>query len=112
MTWQSGLDQAQGLVISIIGTHAGKGIAAIFERKQADIERAGHTLWAYASWKARPQHVQALTARGPVWVAFVEAATPGAAPPRPGRQSSRGSGRQMACSGRVLTHAWDRSPAN
>jgi hypothetical protein len=45
-------------ILSIIGWHAKEPPIEIVERKAGDIERAGISLWAYQSWKARTEAVQ------------------------------------------------------
>jgi len=78
------LDQALAApecVISVMGDHAGEGIDAIFERKMADIDTAGHTFWVAKSAKARPAQVQSLCTTQAGYVIFVEAATQGGARP-------------------------------
>ena len=68
-------------VVSVMGDHAGEGSAAIFQRKAADIERAGRTLWLVRSPKARPPRVQELCRNGPAFALFVEPARHGGARP-------------------------------
>ena len=47
-------------VISVMGDHAGEGVAAIFRRKIADIQKVALTFWLVKSPKAKPTSVQYL----------------------------------------------------
>lgn len=68
-------------MISVMGDHAGEGVAAIFERKMADIQKATLTFWLMKSPKAKPTVVQNLCAGIPAHVLFVASATSGGARP-------------------------------
>ena len=68
-------------VISVMGAHAGEGADEIFQRKQADIGRAGRTFWLMKSPKARPPHVQELCKAIPGYAIFIEPATKNGARP-------------------------------
>ncbi|OGZ12600.1 MAG: hypothetical protein A3D67_04310 [Candidatus Lloydbacteria bacterium RIFCSPHIGHO2_02_FULL_51_22] len=48
------------LIISVIGPHAGEGIAGIFLRKQQEIKNTGKSYWLIQSHKATTQQVQDL----------------------------------------------------
>jgi hypothetical protein len=66
-------------VISVIGDHAGEGMAPIFKRKIEDIEKMGQTFWVVRSRKAQPAQVQEMSKTEPVYVVFVGPATKGGA---------------------------------
>jgi hypothetical protein len=68
-------------VVSVMGDHAGEGVNTIFNRKKADIERTGKTLWLMRSPKSRPTHVQRICTTLPAFTIFVEPATKGGARP-------------------------------
>ena len=68
-------------IVSVIGEHAGEDSDAIFDRKQADIERMGKTFWLIRSPKARPSQVQGICKTIPAYTIFVEPATKGGARP-------------------------------
>lgn len=72
---------ASRCVISVIGDHAGEGVAAIFQRKMADIRKANVTFWLVKSPKAKPTLVQNLCGGRPAYVLFVAPATMGGARP-------------------------------
>ena len=46
------------LVISVIGSHAGEGIKAIFDRKKKEVADTGLCYWLIKSFKARTERVQ------------------------------------------------------
>jgi hypothetical protein len=71
----------QQCVISVIGSHAGEGIEAIFERKKADIEQTGRTFWLVRSPKAKPAQVQGICRTTPTYTMFIEPSTRGGARP-------------------------------
>ena len=68
-------------VISVMGDHAGEGVATIFRRKITDIDRTGKTFWLIKSPKARPLQVQKICRVIPAYTIFVEPATKGGARP-------------------------------
>lgn len=68
-------------IISIMGDHAGEGVATIFERKIEDITKCEVTFWLIKSPKAKPDLVQKMCRANPVYVLFVEPATKGGARP-------------------------------
>lgn len=68
-------------VVSVMGDHAGEATAAIFDRKIADIERAGVTFWLMRSPKSRPPQVHEICRPFPTYAIFVEPATKGGARP-------------------------------
>ena len=68
-------------VISVMGEHAGEGVAAIFHRKAADIGLSGKTFWLMKSPKARPPQVQEICKTIPAYAIFVEPAIRGGARP-------------------------------
>lgn len=72
---------ASRCVISVMGDHAGEGVAAIFRRKIADIQKAELTFWLVKSPKAKPTSVQHLCADHPTHVLFVAPASAGGARP-------------------------------
>lgn len=65
-------------VVSIMGWHGDESPNAIVARKAKDIARAGQTLWAFQSWKARPGAIQDFVRIHPgLMVFFIEGgATP------------------------------------
>jgi hypothetical protein len=71
----------QHCVVSVIGSHAGEGIDAIFERKKADIEQIGKTFWLVRSPKAQPGQVQGICRTAPAYTMFIEPSTKGGARP-------------------------------
>lgn len=50
----------KGIVISIVGTHAGESLEQIFERKKKEIAKAGYTYWLYKSHSGKPDALQKL----------------------------------------------------
>jgi hypothetical protein len=66
-------------VISVIGDHAGEGLAPIFKRKIEDIEKMGQTFWVVRSRRAQPAQVQEMSKTEPAYVVFVGPATKGGA---------------------------------
>lgn len=72
---------ASRCVLSVMGDHAGEGVAAIFQRKMADIKKATITFWLVKSPKAKPTLVQDLCGGRPAYVLFVAPATMGGARP-------------------------------
>jgi hypothetical protein len=70
-------------LVSVMGDHAGEGVAAIFDRKKDDIKRpgVGVTFWLMRSPKARPPQVQGISNTIPTYAIFVEPATKGGARP-------------------------------
>lgn len=64
-------------VLSVMGDHAGEGSDAIFDRKNADIERMGKTYWLIRSPKARPAQVQGICTTMPAYTIFIKPATKG-----------------------------------
>lgn len=72
---------AERCVLTVMGNHAGEGVAAIFQRKEADLQEVKVTFWLVKSPKATPALVQGLCADGPAHVLFIApAATRGARP--------------------------------
>lgn len=49
-----------GVVITIVGEHAGESLSQIFQRKKNDIDQYGYTYWLFKSHSARPEVVQQL----------------------------------------------------
>jgi hypothetical protein len=72
---------ASRCVISVMGDHAGEGVATIFRRKIADIQQAELTFWLVKSPKAKPPSVQHLCGDHPTHVLFVAPASAGGARP-------------------------------
>jgi hypothetical protein len=68
-------------IISVMGDHAGEGVAAIFNRKILDIGRVRKTFWVVKSPKAQPVQVQEMCRTTPAYVLFVAPATKGGARP-------------------------------
>ena len=54
----------RGIIISVVGTHAGESLQRIFKRKKKEIEKAGYTYWLYKSHSAKPNTVQKLAKFG------------------------------------------------
>jgi hypothetical protein len=75
-------------VLSVMGDHAGEGADAIFDRKEADIQRIGRTFWLMRSPKARPVHVQGICTTTPAYTIFIEPATKGGARPTTEKDSA------------------------
>lgn len=50
----------KGVVISIVGTHAGESLEQIFGRKKKEIAKTGYTYWLYKSHSAKPDALQKL----------------------------------------------------
>lgn len=61
-----------GVVLSVIGAHAGEQAEEIFTRKMRDITETGRTFWLFRSPAARPPRVHAIA---PTTVLFVAPAT-------------------------------------
>jgi hypothetical protein len=76
-------------VVSVMGDHAGEGTDAIFDRKEADIERTGVTFWLMRSPKSRPPQVQGICRPIPAYAIFVEPATKGGARPTTEENAAR-----------------------
>lgn len=68
-------------LVSVMGDHAGEGVAAIFNRKKNDIERLKVTFWLMRSYKAQPPQVQGISHTIQTYAIFVEPATKGGARP-------------------------------
>lgn len=51
---------SKGIVISVVGTHAGESLQQIFERKKKEIGIVGYTYWLYKSHSAKPGAIQKL----------------------------------------------------
>ncbi len=68
-------------IISVMGDHAGEGIAEIFERKILDISLAGKTFWLIKSPKARPEQVHTICSPTAAYAIFVLPASKGGARP-------------------------------
>ena len=70
------------VVLSVLGPHAGESVAAIFERKMADIDAVDGTFWLCNSPAARPDRVQSFfSAASDTRVYFLAPATKGGARP-------------------------------
>lgn len=78
---------AQFVIISIIGPHAGENEEEIFERKMMDIRNIGETFWVTKSSRVSPKIVQHFfymtreTKQEDIYVVFLEGSTRGAARP-------------------------------
>ena len=73
-------------LFSVMGPHAGEDSDVIFERKIADIRKAGRTFWVIRSHKAKPNMVQTIGATvcgmsGDPLCAFLAPSSPGGAVP-------------------------------
>lgn len=86
MIKESDVVRSQYLIISVIGSHAGEGLADIFARKRREIERVGKSYWLVQSRAAGAQQVQDLCAAAgaaslQAYCLFIEPAQSGGARP-------------------------------
>lgn len=54
------IPQGTGVIISIVGEHAGESLEEIFARKRGEIRKTGRAFWLYKSHSAKPDVVQNL----------------------------------------------------